>query len=127
MNNTLEFFEQSQYFWADEFDSKDLPGSGLKMQVDFLKKLEAARTLAKFPFNINSGYRTIQHNKAVGGSPNSSHLKGWAADIHCTDNRNRFKLIEVLILVGFQRIGIGKTFIHVDNDPDKVDRVIWMY
>ena len=30
---------------------------------------------------INSGYRTPEHNKEVGGSPTSQHCKGEAADI----------------------------------------------
>jgi len=30
---------------------------------------------------INSGYRTPEHNRKVGGSPTSDHIKGCAADI----------------------------------------------
>ena len=30
---------------------------------------------------INSGYRTPAHNKQIGGSPTSQHVKGEAADI----------------------------------------------
>ena len=33
------------------------------------------------PIVINSGYRSPQVNKAVGGAPNSNHLTGCAADI----------------------------------------------
>jgi uncharacterized protein YcbK (DUF882 family) len=29
---------------------------------------------------VTSGYRTVSHNKAVGGDPNSSHLQGKAMD-----------------------------------------------
>ena len=35
------------------------------------------------PIIINSGYRSPQVNKAVGGAPNSNHLTGCAADIRC--------------------------------------------
>ena len=34
-----------------------------------------------YAYNINSGYRCEAHNKVVGGSPNSQHLLGKAADI----------------------------------------------
>lgn len=34
------------------------------------------------PIGIESGFRTIKYNKMVGGSPQSQHLKGVAADIH---------------------------------------------
>ena len=34
---------------------------------------------------INSGYRSPEVNKRVGGSPTSNHLTGCAADIHVSD------------------------------------------
>ena len=36
------------------------------------------------PIVINSGYRSPQVNKAVGGAPSSNHLTGCAVDIHVT-------------------------------------------
>ncbi len=35
------------------------------------------------PIVINSGYRSPQVNKAVGGAPGSNHLTGCAVDIRC--------------------------------------------
>ena len=35
------------------------------------------------PIIINSGYRSPEVNKAVGGAPNSNHLTGCAVDIRC--------------------------------------------
>jgi uncharacterized protein YcbK (DUF882 family) len=116
------------YFKFKEFDSPDLPGSGEKsMNRDFLQKLDKARGIADIPFQINSGYRTRAHNKYVGGKPTSSHMKGRAADIHCPDNSARFKIISALLEVGFNRIGIGNTFIHVDDDPAKTGNLTWVY
>lgn len=43
--------------------------------------LEPLRTLLKMPIHINSGYRSPETNKAVGGVPNSLHLQGLAVDI----------------------------------------------
>jgi len=63
----------------------------------------------------------------VGGTENSSHLRGFAADIHATSSADRFKILSALIEVGFNRIGIAKTFIHVDADPIKTKDVIWTY
>ena len=34
------------------------------------------------PIIINSGYRSIELNKKVGGAPTSNHLRGCAVDIH---------------------------------------------
>lgn len=116
-----------KHFDVSEFDSPDKEGSGSYMEHDFLEMLDCARDIAGFPFIINSGFRTIEHNKAVGGSGSSSHLLGWAADIHVTSSRKRFILIEALLDAGFTRIGIAETFIHVDNDPEKQRNLIWTY
>lgn len=76
---------------------------------------------------ITSGYRCGKHNKDVGGKETSSHPKGLAVDIKCEDSSYRFLLVAALLKVGFKRIGIGKTFIHVDLDQSKDQNVIWVY
>ena len=94
---------------------------------DFRDKLNKAREIADIPFIINSGFRCPSHNAEVGGSQTSSHMIGFAADIKCTDGWSRYKILDVLIKVGFSRIGIGKTFIHVDDDTQKPTGVVWLY
>ena len=117
-----------KYFKFEEFDSPDLKGSGEKyMSKEFIEKLDYARELAGISFKINSGYRTSKHNKKVKGSPNSSHMKGLAADIHCVDNKSRHLIITALFAAGFDRIGIASTFIHVDDDKAKQKGLIWLY
>lgn len=116
------------FFTLSEFDSPDEPGSGAKhMSRSFIKLLDKARSIANVPFKINSGYRSRAHNTRVGSRETSSHRTGLAADIHCPDNRTRFLMIEALRKVGFKRIGIGRTFIHVDLDKTKSQNVIWHY
>ncbi len=116
-----------RYFNYEEFDSPDIQGSGQMMDVDLLVMLDRVRELYNQPIIINSGYRTIRHNASVGGKPESSHLKGLAVDIACTNSTDRFRLYDILRLVGFNRIGVGKTFIHVDIDKDKSPNVYWVY
>lgn len=119
-----------RYFNYHEFDSPDVIGSGEHMMDDdFLQMLDRARHLAGVPFRINSGYRTKFFNKKCGGRPNSAHLAGCAADIHCTDSRARCYILGALLEVGFNRVGISKTFIHVDNsyDASHDEDVIWLY
>lgn len=115
-----------KHFKISEFDSPDVKGSGVFMDEDFLEMLDEAREIANTPFKINSGYRTESHNKKVGGKATSSHTKGLAADIHCVNDRLRWVIVDALISVGFSRIGISKSFIHVDLDHDKND-AIWLY
>lgn len=120
-------FEGVKNFKQSEFDSPDKPGSGSNMDEEFLQLLDRARDAAGVPFTITSGFRTKVHNKKVGGTRDSAHTRGFAADIRVTNSTNRFKIVSALISVGFTRIGIASTFIHVDNDPDKVEHVIWTY
>lgn len=116
-----------RYFTLDEFDSPDLPGSGAQMQPEFLAKLDEARHIAGVPFRINSGVRSEAWNQRVNGSKGSSHLTGWAADIQATTSNRRYLVLSALIRVGFRRIGIADTFIHVDMDPDKPQNISWLY
>ena len=116
-----------KYFKLSEFDSPDLVGSGEAMDRDFLSRLDQARSLCDIAFKITSGYRTEDHNRKVGGVSNSSHTKGLAADIACTNSSARHIIVTALLKVGLNRIGIADTFIHVDRDPSKVANVICTY
>ena len=96
------------------------------MNVDFLNKLDEAREYAGIPFAINSAYRSPTHPLSI-KNPTSSHIKGLAVDISVKDSTTRFKVLDALIAVGFTRIGIANSFIHVDLDFDKSQGVIWTY
>ncbi len=54
--------------------------------------LQPLRDTIGSPVYINSGYRSKRLNARVGGVPNSRHLQGKAADIHC-DNLDYAKVI----------------------------------
>ena len=125
-----------KYFKLSEFDSPDEVGSGSNMNYTFLEKLDQARGLAGIPFKITSGFRTEAYQNDLtrrgyktakkGTSP---HLKGLAADISVKDSRQRYIVINSLLLAGFTRIGIADTFIHVDLSTYEGHRqnVIWTY
>jgi zinc D-Ala-D-Ala carboxypeptidase len=96
------------------------------MDINFLCKLDEAREYSGIPFIINSAYRSPNHPLSI-KNPTSSHIKGLAVDISVKDSRQRFLILDALIAVGFTRIGIAGTFIHVDLDFDKSQNVIWTY
>lgn len=105
-------------------------GCGLSkddMNQPFLIQLYEAQSYSGNKFNFTSGIRCKDHNKKVGGSDTSSHLLGLAVDIECKTSRDRALIIKALIKAGLDRIGIGKTFIHVDNDINKAQDVFWLY
>lgn len=68
-------------------------------QVDNLRYLclyvlEPARVGIGMPIKVNSGFRCIKVNKAVGGKDNSQHREGKAADLTCDDNAKLFNFIK---------------------------------
>lgn len=118
---------QLKYFSYDEFDSPDEQGSGKNMDYDLLTMIDEARRIYGKPMRVTSGYRTENHNRKVGGVDSSSHLKGLAIDVACVRSNDRFEMLAALIEVGFNRIGVASTFIHVDIDKNKSQNVIWTY
>lgn len=102
-------------------------GTIADLKFDLVTMLDQARDIAGVPFKITSGYRSPEHNKKVGGVKDSAHLTREAVDIACTSDANRWIIINSLISVGFNRIGVAKTFIHADIAKDKTQKVIWLY
>jgi uncharacterized protein YcbK (DUF882 family) len=98
-----------------------------QMSVTTLHKLALTRDYLDMPIKLNSAFRCIEHNRAIGSKDTSSHPKGYALDIHVPNSLYRYALIVALAKAGFNRIGIAKTFIHADDDPDKPAGVIWVY
>lgn len=66
-------------------DYEKLPAdhkANLKALHDALFDLETAYGK---PLKVSSGYRTVEHNKAIGGAPHSNHLIGKACDFSDPD------------------------------------------
>lgn len=105
------------HFNEEEFRCRD--GSLGPIDPKLPVCLEKLRTLAgNKPIKINSGYRSPTYNKRIGGSPNSQHMKGTAADIVIKELTPK----QVAVLAekaGFMGIGIYPTFTHVDVRPKK--------
>ena len=132
MKMETHHWDELPNFSPHEFDSPDCPGSHEFMDYDFMQMLQRARTYAGRAFVISSGFRTPSYHRRLGAqgypiSKNSSHLQGLAADIEVKSSADRAYILAGLLEAGFERIGIGKTFIHCDSDPTKRSRVIWTY
>jgi uncharacterized protein YcbK (DUF882 family) len=121
----------SRDFFQSEFECpcilcKESGHSTFVIDNLLLDKLQEVRDELKQPIVINSGFRCDTHNKTVGGKTTSSHLLGRAADIGILVPSYRYELLRIL-LTKFNRIGIGKEFIHVDVDHDKTQNLTWVY
>jgi hypothetical protein len=117
---------QYKYFKLSEFDSPDKKGSGEMMQDSTIKMLDVARGVANIPFVINSGFRTKEHNRRVGGVEDSTHLEGYGVDIRANSRQNFERVVLGLVWAGFRRIGVHHTFVHADNHPDR-PQTQWLY
>ncbi len=70
---------------APHFSLEELDGVGAPVAVQsnlttLARLLEATRTILGVPMRITSGYRTPEHNAAIGGVETSQHMDGTAAD-----------------------------------------------
>ena len=97
------------------------------MNDEFMARLERAREIADTPFIVNSAFRSVEHEKSRGRSGKGAHPTGRAVDIRCTESRARFRIIYGAIQAGFTRIGVNKTFIHLDDSPAHDPEVVWFY
>ena len=106
-----------------------------KISPDLMRRLQQMRD-AVGPIRITSGVRCRKHPESR-TRPTSSHVPndlgdiegkvGHAVDIAAVGSRRRFRLLAAAIAAGFTRIGIGKSFLHLDNDYKKSQGVIWDY
>lgn len=73
------------------------------------------------PLFINSGYRCLKLNAAVGGVPTSQHVMGMAADVGCSNPYELAKLA-VKLKLDFDQLIVYPTFVHFSYDKDGRNR-----
>ena len=93
----------SQHFLLGEFTKSNYPevyNIPSHVAIENMKRvcgwLEALRQ-AQGPIVINSGYRSPQLNKRVGGVNTSNHLTGCAVDIRCSGIEQAIEYAAILI------------------------------
>jgi len=115
-------FQISEHFSLKEFECRE--GKEVKLHKELIIKLEKLRSLIGQPLIINSGYRTLEYNKKIGGAERSQHVEGKAADIRKVDGLTIDEMANMAEMVGFDGIGKYSNFIHVDvrkNGPARWD------
>ncbi len=121
----------STNFWKSEFRCPCKKCKRKKVLVDdlLLFKLEMIRIeLGNRPIIITSGNRCPEENKKVGGVPNSPHIPKPKCKA-CDAKVRGVKPIDVGLAaekVGGLRIGIARTYTHLDTKPPSPSR-FWVY
>lgn len=96
-------------------------GTG-KLLVDprAMDMLQALRDRIGKPMIVNSGYRSPEHNRAVGGAARSKHMEGIAFDVRM-DNHDPQAFMAAAREIGFKGIGeypdLGFTHIDARETP----------
>ena len=117
--------DYGKYFTPSEFACQCGCGR-TEMDQEFLYMLNTLREDVGFPFKINSGYRCPNHPETI-KHPDRAHPKGKAADIEILTSSKRHAVCDRAGSNGIHRIGIAKTFIHLDSDSSRSEAVIWLY
>jgi len=109
-------------FAKSEFDCKcgcEMPKHVENNIKELADNLQVVRDMLGGPIRINSAYRCEAHNKDIGGTQFSQHIKGNAADIVIKDLRPEQVVVALdrMIEAGFIKqggIGAYQTFTHYD-------------
>ncbi len=90
--------------------------NNLRVLADNLEKI---RTFLGHPLRISSAFRCMELNRKIGGSVNSAHMDGLAADFTCEKFGKPIDVVKALHKSGIkvdQVIEEG-TWVHVSFDP----------
>ena len=112
-----------KYFKVSDFDCQETGEN--EMNEDFLRKLDELREACGFPFIVTSGYRSPNHSIEAKKSSPGTHAQGIAADIRVNGGNQRYIIVQKAAELGFNGIGVAKTFIHVDTRESTP--VVWVY
>lgn len=113
-------------FSKHEFDCKHSGKN--EMQHEFMQLLQELREELNFPLLITSGYRDKTHPiEARKTHSNGEHTQGMCCDIRCLNSATRYKIMECAFRLGFTRIGMADTFIHLGISKTLPQNVLWDY
>ena len=113
-----------KYFKIEDYDCQETGNN--EMVEEFIHRLDELREACGFPFIVTSGYRDPEgHPIEKRKSKPGTHAQGIAADIRVSGGAQRRKVVEKAIELGFNGIGVAKTFVHVDIR--QTAPVMWSY
>lgn len=121
-----------EYFTIDELrrsatasrlgiDNTPPAGAVAALTALVVNLLDPLRRRWGMPLTVTSGYRCPALNRAVGGTSNSHHLRGMAADLTTGDRTENRRLFQALLESGMPFTQLidesGFAWIHLSYDP----------
>ena len=129
-NFTLEEMTKSQTALR-----QNIKNEPTKEQIDSMvllaqKVLQPVRDAFKKGVKVNSGFRSAELNRVIGGSPTSDHMRGQAADIEIPGVPNydvakwiRDNLDFTQVILEFYTPGVPDSgWVHVSYDPKNLKK-----
>ena len=106
----------SSNFSRQEFKCKCCKCDYDTVDAELIEVLQSLRGHFNSPIKVTSGNRCYEHNAIVGGSANSYHVRGRAADIQ-VEGVSPSTVQDHLKLTYPDKFGIGsyRSFTHIDT------------
>ena len=99
---------------------------GLVPQKAMLDKFDEIREAYGAAIHITSGSRCEKHNKKIGGSKNSNHVKGLAIDVVRTPGLEEFLMKNLETLnIWIEDLASCPTWLHIQIVPPKSGKRIF--
>ena len=116
------YYPKDGWHWPDFTPREMRSKSDNRLMIDppSMDKLQALRTLLGVPLRITSAYRSVAHNRKVGGAKGSMHMKALAFDVQMAGH-NPAEFEAAALKVGFTGFGFYResNFIHIDTGPSR--------
>ena len=119
------------YFTPEEKTGSQ--GTIADLKPDFVDRMDIAAEyttqrckeieIVRIPYVINSGYRSLEYNKKIGGSPTSGHITRDAADVRARNWLEVRLIVEGAIKAGITGITVytNSPHVHLDMKPLRLE------
>ena len=121
--NLSNSFSLEQLVFSETAVRKGLDNTPNDEQIanltELAQALERVQSLLGYPLHISSAFRSPKVNAAVGGSPTSAHMEGYAADFTCEAFGSPLEICRQIATsdIGFDQLIQEGTWVHISIAP----------
>lgn len=136
VKSKIDSWKDVEHFKPADFKCRCGRCDGLEMSLEVIRKLDQVASLVGLPIQVLHGAVCPKAGTsgpsqwAIEHYPDFDTHKCYAVDVRCPSNGKaqvfRYKFIKAAIEVGFHRIEVGKSYIHVDDHPKNSGEAFWL-